>query len=249
RESVARFRRCEPYFDFEGERGHALAGLLRAAAQYGEIADGARRERHQITYREAVALLLWRRAEVPKRFGADHVAPRPGAHYPFQTVALAALFDELDQAGLLQLAHVIAHLLSGQLQPPRDAGGGIGFVELLENLQAGGAEEDRGGFGALDHLDGGCHELFVRRQYYNVKKNIFVGLLDMCEKVADTSQVNVARDASGFGDQMERKRRVIVADRLAGGGSRADLHRVETEAGGMARHGSRSMLLTPGGNI
>ena len=46
---------------------------------------------------------------------------------------MAACLDQFHQAGLLQLPHVVAHLLTRQLKAAGDAGGGVGFAQLVQN--------------------------------------------------------------------------------------------------------------------
>jgi hypothetical protein len=57
------------------------------------------------------------------------------------------VLDELDEALFLQFAEVIVDGLSGEREPPGNAGGGIGFHEEFEDAKALRLEQLFGGGG------------------------------------------------------------------------------------------------------
>ena len=85
--------------------------------------------------------------------GADHVGLRRRAQDAGRAVAAAAPAHELHQALLLQLPHVVVHLLAGEAEPPGEPGRRVGLAQLLEQPQAEGVEEHGRPLDGGDHVE------------------------------------------------------------------------------------------------
>src|SRR5437899_6769738 len=125
-ESLALARRAQADLDVGGKRGQALARLLGDGLSLADLLRHARGEGDQVAAGELVLELPRVHARREHRRRGDQVLSRP-PHDALLAAAALLLAYQLDEAVLLELAHVVGHLLAREPQAAGHRRGPAGF--------------------------------------------------------------------------------------------------------------------------
>src|SRR5262245_4222585 len=137
----------------DGEGSQPLVVASGAMIERRDVTEGSRRGGDQIGGAESIARGIVAGTEQAERFGTDDESFRGRAQDPLDTVALAAFFDELDEAFALELLEVVVDALPGHAQLARQSGGGVRFGKVTKKLAAAALEEDGGAVCATDDFE------------------------------------------------------------------------------------------------
>src|SRR5262249_34515677 len=108
---------------------------------------------------ELVLNLIGFGGQALKEFGADYECAGGNAHASFNAAASLALLDELDEAGIFELAQVVIDFLSGNAEPVCEPRRRIGVLEVPEYVASDRRQERR------DSLLVRHHRYRIRRQF------------------------------------------------------------------------------------
>src|SRR5262245_57080252 len=152
-ERRARARGGESDLCVHGEGGQPFVVASGAMIERRDVTERSRRGGDQIGRAESIARGIVAGTEQAERFGTDDERFRGGAQDALDAVALAAFFDELDEAFALELLEVVVDALPGHAQLARQPGGGIRFGKVTKELAAVALEEDGSAVCATDDFE------------------------------------------------------------------------------------------------
>src|SRR5262245_30257817 len=152
-ERGARARGGEPDLGIDGEGGQPFVVAFGTMIERRDVTERSRRGCDQVGRAESIAWGIVAGTEQAKRFGTDDESLRGRAQDALDAVALAAFFDELDEAFAFEFLEVVVDALPGHAQFARQSGGGIRFGQVTKELAAAALEEDGGAVCATDDFE------------------------------------------------------------------------------------------------
>ena len=148
----------EPHLAVDPQGRDRLAGFARPGDELADLADQPARDGEQPARGALVGLARRIRRDGRQGGRRDHVGRGGRLEHALGAVALAALFDQLHEAVMLQGPQVVVRLLAGEPDALGKAAGRRGLGQLGEQAGADRVQRGLGGGGIVDDGDV-VHEL------------------------------------------------------------------------------------------
>jgi hypothetical protein len=159
----------------DGEGGQPLVVTSGAMIERRDVAERSRCGGDQVGRAESIARGIVAGSEQAERFGTDDEGFRGRAQDSLDAVALAAFFDQLDEAFALEFPQVVIDALPGHAQLARQTGGGVRVRKMSKELAATALKENGRAVCATDNFE--VHDRRVSYRQFILSRHYFMSVI------------------------------------------------------------------------